>query len=150
VFAGESMAAFFQHLDAGNDAQTYEEAMAAIGPEARAAREPRAQRAQLAWSRTIRTRRAIADVRALPEMPLLHKGGHLRETVSEPDFGYVARSFGGIYVLILVFEGPYEELLAKRAVTHVLPTIERLVAALPPLDPQPKAGAVAIRRRRRR
>jgi len=33
----------------------------------------------------------------------------------------VARSFAAIYVLIVVFRGPFEELRAKHAVTHALP-----------------------------
>jgi hypothetical protein len=150
VFAGESMTAFFRHLDESSDTRTYDEAIAAIGAEVRAVREPRALRAKAAWARTVRARRAIAEVRTLPDMPKLRRGGHLRELVSEPGFGYLARSFGGIYVLIVVFEGPFEELLAKRAVTQVLPTIERLVAALPPLEPQPIGGVAALRRRKRR
>jgi hypothetical protein len=150
VFAGESMTAFFRHLDESSDTRTYEEAIAAIGAETRAAREPRALRAKQAWARAVRTRRAVAEVRALPDMAKLPRGGHLREMVSGPDFGYLARSFGGIYVLVLVFEGAFEELLAKRAVAQVLPTIEGLVAALPPLEPQPGGGVAALRRRRRR
>jgi hypothetical protein len=150
VFAGESMAAFFQHLDDGGDTRTYDEVMAAIPSETRAARADHARRARDAWARMMRARRAIADVRALPEMPSLHKGGHLRHMISEPDFGCVARSFAAIYVIILIFEAPFEELLAKRAVTQALPTIERLVAALPPLDPEPPmAGVAALRGRRR-
>src|SRR5262249_33591382 len=93
--------------------------------------------------------RAIADVRSLPEMPTLHKGGHLRHMESEPTFGYVARSFAAIYVLVLVYDRPFEELLAKRAITQVLPTIERLVAALPPLTPPPPPRGGRARRARR-
>jgi hypothetical protein len=151
VFAGESMAAFFKHLDDGGDTRTYDEVMAAIPAEIRAARQDRARAAGDAWARAMRTRRAIAEVRALPEMPSLHKGGHLRHMVTEPAFGYVARSFAAIYVLILVFDGPFDELLAKRAVAQALPVIERLVAALPPLEPPPPtAGVAAMRARRRR
>jgi hypothetical protein len=94
--------------------------------------------------------RAIRAVRALPEMPTLHKGGHIHHSVSEPDFGYVARSFAGIYVLVVVFREAFDELRAKRATLHALPVIERLVLALPPRDPVPTSGAVALPRRRRR
>jgi len=72
---------------------------------------------------------ALAEVRALPELEGLRKGGHVRHTDSQPGFGCVARSFAAIYVLILVFEGPFDELLVKRAVAQALPTVERLVAA---------------------
>jgi hypothetical protein len=151
VYAGDSMAAFFQHLDDGGDTRTYDEVMAAIPPEVRAVRGDRARAARDEWARTLRARRAIADVRTLPEMASLHRGGHLRHTAEEPGFGYVARSFAAIYVLVLVYENPIEELTAKRAINQALPTIERLVAALPPLDPPPPtAGAAAMRGGRRR
>ncbi len=151
VFAGESMAAFFQHLDDGGDTRTYDDVMASLPAEVREARGERARAARDTWARTIRARRAIADVRNLPEMASLHKGGHLRHTAAEPGFGYVARSFAAIYVLVLVYDRPFDELLAKRAMTQALPTIERLVAALPPLDPPPPtAGVAAMRGRRRR
>ena len=97
-----------------------------------------------------RTDRAIAIVRALPVLISLHKGGHLHHAERGDDFGFVARSFAGIYVLIVVFDAPFDELRVERAVQHALPTIERLVMALPPLDPTPMAGAMAIRRGRGR
>jgi len=151
VFAGESMAAFFQHLDDGGDTRTYDDVMAAIPEAARAAREDRARRARAGWARTMLTRRALAEVRALPELEALRKGGHVRHQTAEPGFGCVARSFAAIYVLILVFEGPFDELLVKRAVAQALPIIERLVAALPPVEPPPPtAGVAAMRGRRRR
>jgi hypothetical protein len=145
------MAAFFKHLDDGGDTRTYDEVMAAIPADVRAARGERARAARDAWARTMRARRAMAEVRAFPEMGTLHKGGHLRHMVSEPGFGFTARSFAAIYVLILIFDRPFEELLVKRAMAQALPVIERLVAALPPLEPPPPtAGVAAMRVRRRR
>jgi hypothetical protein len=95
--------------------------------------------------------RAIRAVRSLPEMATLHKGGHVHASESGPDLGFVARSFAAIYVLILAFRGPFEELRAKRAILHALPHIERLVLALPPQDPAPiMGGVVALRPRLRR
>jgi hypothetical protein len=71
----------------------------------------------------------------------------LNRSVIEPDFALIARSFAAIYVLVVVFRGPFEELRAKHAVTHALPAIESLVLALPPRDPPPTiAGAKAMRR----
>lgn len=93
--------------------------------------------------------RAVDAVRALPEIATLHRGGHLHQTFTEEGFGWLAKSFAGIYVIVLVFDGAFEELRAERALALSLPIIERLVTALPPLDPQPVAGAAAIRRRRR-
>ena len=100
------------------------------------------------------TRRAISAVRRLP-LEGLHKGRHLRHVERETDF-FLAISFSGIYILVCVFEGEFDELRAERAATDALPRIERLVFALPPLDPdppQPMGGVVALRanagRRRR-
>lgn len=94
--------------------------------------------------------RAIDEVRRLPQTATLHRGGHLAHTLRGETFGYVARGFAGIYVLVVVFDGPLDEIRVERALRDALPRIERLVLALPPLDPDPvPAGAVAIRRRRR-
>ncbi len=96
------------------------------------------------------TRRAIAAIRRLPTLDQLHKGRHLRHAQQENDF-YLVLSFSGIYLLAVVFDAEFDELRAERAMQESLPRIERLVLALPPLDPGPEtSGAViAIRRRRR-
>jgi hypothetical protein len=95
--------------------------------------------------------RALREVRGLPGVDALRRGKPLHETVREPDFGYVAQSFAAIYILVLVFEAPFDELRAERAQMESLPRIERLVLALPPLDPtpEPRANVVSMRRRRR-
>lgn len=97
-------------------------------------------------------RRAIDDVRALSSLPDLCRGAHLAHMVRDDAFGYLARSFAGIYVLVVVFDHLFDELRAERAVRDSLPRVERLVLALPPLDPRPapEAGAMAMRPRRRR
>lgn len=98
------------------------------------------------------TRRAIGVVRSLPALDGLHKGRHLRHVERDGSF-LLALSFSGIYILCLVFEGDFDELRAERAAADALPRIERLVLALPPLDPdppQPMGGVVALRSRRRR
>lgn len=98
--------------------------------------------------------RALRIVRALPELATLHRGGQLHHMVTEPDLGLIARSFAAIYVVLLVFPGPFDELRAKRALLQALPIIERLVLALPPRDPAPQIGGVvalrASRQARRR
>ncbi len=98
------------------------------------------------------TARAIREVRALPGLAEIPKGRHLTHTSREPDFGCVARSFAGIYLLIVVYDRPFDELRAERTIGDGLPRIERLVLALPPLDPKPapNAGVMAVRRPRRR
>jgi hypothetical protein len=65
-----------------------------------------------------------------------------RAVCHEPQFGYFVRSLASIYLLLVVFEGPFSELHVESAVVHALPTIEQLVLALPPFDPPPKAGRV--------
>jgi hypothetical protein len=98
------------------------------------------------------TRLAIATVRRLPALDGLHKGRHLRH-VERDQCHLLALSFSGIYILCLVFDGDFDELRAERAAADALPRIERLVFALPPLDPdppQPMGGVVALRARRRR
>lgn len=98
------------------------------------------------------TTRAVAEVRALPATNQLHRGGHLVYNVREDSYGVVARSFAAIYVLILVFDKAFDMLRAERALREHLLVIERLVLALPPMDPDPAptAGVIALRRPRRR
>jgi hypothetical protein len=121
-------------------------------PDPDAARRAHADQERASWVRHLAARRAIPIVRALPEIEQLPKGGHLHAAHAEAGFGYVARSFAGIYVLVLVFEGPFDELGVRRATQAALPAIERLVLSLPPRDPSTQGAkvAVAIRRLRRR
>jgi len=57
----------------------------------------------------------------------------------------LARPFAGIYVLALLFDVPgVSEPVAIGAMVHALPTIERLVLALPPAEP-PRGGAKIMR-----
>lgn len=94
--------------------------------------------------------RAIQDVRNLPEMAGLRRGKPLHHVHRTEEFGYVAKSFAGIYLLVLVFDETFDELRAERALSDALPRIERLVLALPPRDPAPgpQSNVVAFRRRR--
>lgn len=143
--------------------------------------------------------RAMVAVRALPATETLPRGGHVNELAVIDDWALLARSFAGIYMLVLVFDdvpdgassdarspsdgsgehrapepravsatltpvravavrpvsegggGGVDELLARRAMLHALPTIEQLVLSLPPVDPPPAIGGqVQVRRRNRR
>jgi hypothetical protein len=97
------------------------------------------------------TRHAIALIRSLPSLDLLHKGRHLRHVSREGSY-YLVLSFSSIYLLCMVFDGDFDELRAERAAQESLPRIERLVLALPPLDPDPEpmGEVVALRRPRQR
>jgi hypothetical protein len=100
----------------------------------------------------VASRRAVSAARGLPDIAALRKGRHIRHTERDVEVPFVAHSFASIYLLILVYEAEFDELRAERAIVDALPRVERLVLALPPLDPQPddSAGAVALRRPKRR
>lgn len=98
------------------------------------------------------SRRAIHNVRGWPELAALRKGKHVRKVDRDQAAPLVAHSFASIYLLVLVFSGGFDELRAERAILEAMPRIERLVLALPPLDPQPfdGTGAMRVRKPRRR
>lgn len=84
------------------------------------------------WRAHFATCRAIAAVRRAPE----------RHEAIEDDLGWLARDFGGIYHVIVIYDGPFSELLAARVMLRALPAIEHLVLSLPPIDPTPKGARV--------
>ncbi len=96
--------------------------------------------------------RALRAVRALVESAGLRKGKRVRHVERAGEAPFLAHSFAGIYLLLLVFPAPFDELRAERAMLESMQRIERLVLALPPFDPPPDmgAGVIAIRRSRRR
>jgi hypothetical protein len=146
--ANERLIQFVLNWNQGGDARSVGDVIGALDPDQRAFREALAATVRDRWTRHFAVRKAIHVVHAMPEMTTLYRGGHLNRSVIEPDFALIARSFAAIYVLIVVFRGPFEELRAKHAVTHALPAIESLVLALPPRDPPPSiAGAKAMRSR---
>jgi hypothetical protein len=93
------------------------------------------------------SQRALDVVRGLPELAALRKGKHLRYVDRVGSVPLVVHSFAAIYLLVLVFEAAFDELRAERATLDALPRIERLVLALPPLDPSPRGDVVALRAR---
>jgi len=83
----------------------------------------------------------LADVRRW----ILRQSGEessVRRLVHLEGLGYFARSFAGIYVLVLYFPGPFSELHVEGTALHYLPVIERHVLGLPPIDPNPPGGKV--------
>jgi hypothetical protein len=85
-----------------------------------------------AWTAHFVTCRAIAAVRRAPE----------HHEAIEDDLGWLARDFGGIYHVILVYDGRFSEIGAARMMQRALPAIEKLVLSLPPIDPTPKGARV--------
>lgn len=85
--------------------------------------------------------RALAEVRAWAskDQPRDTSLRHLRH---DPGLSYLARSFAGIYMLVLYFSEPFSELHVEGTALHVLPLIERYVLSLPPVDPDPPRGRV--------
>jgi hypothetical protein len=95
---------------------------------------------------------ALQAVRELVELAALRKGKRVRHVERDGSAPFLMQSFAGIYLLTLVFAAEFDELRAERAVLESMSRIERLVLALPPLDPTPEkgAGVISIRRQRRR
>ena len=98
------------------------------------------------------SRRALRLIRGLIAASSLRKGKRVRHVERAGASPYLAHSFAGIYMAVAVFDAPFDELRAERAMVEALPRIERLVLALPPLDPSPQTGGgvISIRRSRRR
>lgn len=88
---------------------------------------------------------AIVLVRALPAMAGVARGTPLAHHDRGGALPYLARSFATIYVLVLVFAEPFDEVRAEREVQARLEVVERLVLALPPIDPTPTRDAKAVR-----
>ena len=98
------------------------------------------------WNRRLR---AFASIAALRKSI---GGGQVdnRRAVHDAALAYLARSFGGIYWLVLSFDrSAFSELHAEAAMIHALPWIERLVTSLPPIDPDGGGGRVLKLRRLR-
>ncbi|WP_437964142.1 hypothetical protein WMF04_31060 [Sorangium sp. So ce260] len=103
----------------------------------------RGSRSPMAWRRQVAIARAIDRVRG-PEAP--ESPAHGRLITQHDQVGVYARAFANIYRLILAYPGPFSEIQAEGAVQHALPLIERLVLALPPIDPHRGAKILHLRR----
>jgi len=56
----------------------------------------------------------------------------------------LVRPFAGLYALCLLFRDPVSEPIALGAVLHAIGLVERLVLALPPIDPGPGAKVIRL------
>jgi hypothetical protein len=93
---------------------------------------------------------AIDILRGLSDVAAVRKGKRVRYVHRGGATPFVAHSFAGIYLVCVVYDAPFDELRAERAIIDSLPRVERLVLALPPFDPSPVAGSRAMARPRRR
>lgn len=82
--------------------------------------------------------RRVADSAAKP----LERGGHLGRGAVDAQGAWYARSFAGVYIVLIVFDGAFDVALVRAALGESLPTIEALTLALPPPD-GPETGAAA-------
>jgi hypothetical protein len=96
------------------------------------------------------SRRAIAEVRSLDEIRELPRGSELRRSVRDAEIGYLVRSFAAIYLLLVVYPEPFDELRAEREVARALRVIEPLVMALRPPEPADGSSQSAAAKRQRR
>ncbi len=56
-----------------------------------------------------------------------------------------AESFAGVYMVLLLFDAPFEAVDVSALVRHALPEIEALTVALPPPDPTRMARVAGLR-----
>jgi hypothetical protein len=87
-------------------------------------------------------RAALALRQRSDELKQAH--GHTVRLTLDDDVEALARPFAGIYVLALLFQAPLSEPIALGAVLHAVGLIERLVLALPPIDPGPGAKVIRL------
>lgn len=92
----------------------------------------------------------LLEVRRSPEIASSSRGRPLTALLDLPSGSAHVHIFNDIYLLVLLFGDRVDELRAARALGESMPRIERLVSALPPLDPGPSMGAVVSLPRRRR
>jgi hypothetical protein len=70
--------------------------------------------------------------------------GHTVRLSLEYSVEALVRPFAGLYVLVLLFRDPLSEPIALGAVLHAVGLIEKLVLALPPIDPEPGAKVIRL------
>jgi hypothetical protein len=94
--------------------------------------------------------RAIEALRRVVATFNLKQGKPFQHASQGPTH-YAAFGFSSIYIAVLVFDEAFDELRASRTIAESIGRIEKLVHALPPLDPDPTNGSnvVALRKRRR-
>jgi hypothetical protein len=75
---------------------------------------------------------------------LKHAHNHTVRLTLEDGVEALVRPFAGLYVLALLFRDPLSEPIALGAILHAVGLIEKLVLALPPIDPEPGARVIRL------
>ncbi|HEX2732160.1 MAG TPA: hypothetical protein VHM70_11155 [Polyangiaceae bacterium] len=70
--------------------------------------------------------------------------GHVLRLTLNDERECLARLLGGLYVVVLVFGGALSEPAGVGALLHATQRIERLIVALPPLDPPPGGKVIRL------
>jgi hypothetical protein len=84
----------------------------------------------------------VTELRSERAEELRSAYGHVVRLTLADGAECLARAFAGIYVLSLAFRGGLSEPVAVGALLHAGDTVERLVLALPPIEPPPPGGRV--------
>jgi hypothetical protein len=91
--------------------------------------------------------RWVSELRSERTEELKSAYGHVVRLTLADGAECLARSFGGIYVLTLAFRGALSEPVAMGALIHAVEAVERLVLALPPIEPPPGGKVIRLPRR---
>ncbi len=88
----------------------------------------------------------VSELRSRAEELRSARGHVVRLTLAD-GAECLARMFAGIYVLSLAFRGALSEPVAVGALLHAAEAVERLVLALPPIEPPPGGRVIRLPRR---
>lgn len=94
-----------------------------------------------------RVEAAIEALRAETSFRQLTQGGSLHHTALTSRCGWSARSFAGVYAVVLAFEKQPDD-LSLAHLARAVPTLEKLIVRMPPREPPPARVGAARRLRR--
>jgi hypothetical protein len=89
----------------------------------------------------------VSELRSERADELRSAYGHVVRLTLADGAECLARAFAGIYVLSLAFRDVLSEPVAVGALLHAAEAVERLVLALPPVDPEPGGKVLRLPRR---
>lgn len=91
----------------------------------------------------------VGELRSTYANDLRGSRGHVIRLSVRTEHECLAKLFGGIYVVSLYFDGMLSEPVAVGALLHAAGRIEKLVMALPPVEPPPGGKVVRLAARMR-